>query len=472
MLQQILKEMWVDPEILAELDEGQKQTLFCKMREEQVRRWRVWDEKLNNQELLIQKPNNKKPKKNVSFLMGIDNEPWTWVMGEHPDDKKIEEILEEEARELARQQAEKEAEELRKTVEKQLTDFIELPKIDHVPTYIDDSMDIYCSVDELREKIQNNKISNNKPLKNTLNNFTFHTMNNNNANINNRTSNNVMKYNTINNFVSSNDKRDALQELSLNKPVKVAQKVALWEKRLMEERTSEIFKRIQKKQLEAAKEAEEFERIQEQLWKEQERKAKEAEQQIREIARRAREEHRRTTNQDLLSTNSQTSSSTTLTTSASPTVTSSTITTHNSNNTPSKQAVVEWYRASEVPRRAGIDDKDQPSPWFHGLIDRHEAETLLHDQPEGTFLVRVSERIWGYAISYRASDRCKHYLVDASSGHYQFLGANQISHDTLGDLINYHGLNPITVLGNERLLHSCPKTSEPAILNGIIGPCR
>lgn len=45
--------------------------------------------------------------------MGSDGEPWVWVMGEHPDDLSIEEILEQEAREKARRQAEKEAEQLR-----------------------------------------------------------------------------------------------------------------------------------------------------------------------------------------------------------------------------------------------------------------------------------------------------------------------------------------------------------------------
>lgn len=57
--------------------------------------------------------NNKKSRKRVGFLMGEDGEPWVWVMGEHPNDKTIEQILEEEAREAARKLAEKEAQTLR-----------------------------------------------------------------------------------------------------------------------------------------------------------------------------------------------------------------------------------------------------------------------------------------------------------------------------------------------------------------------
>lgn len=37
----------------------------------------------------------------VSFLHGADGNPWTWVMGEHPDDKSLDEILEAEAHSTA-----------------------------------------------------------------------------------------------------------------------------------------------------------------------------------------------------------------------------------------------------------------------------------------------------------------------------------------------------------------------------------
>lgn len=51
--------------------------------------------------------------KAVQFLLGDDQNVWVWVMGEHPDDKSIDDIVEEEARAKASSSAEKEAELLR-----------------------------------------------------------------------------------------------------------------------------------------------------------------------------------------------------------------------------------------------------------------------------------------------------------------------------------------------------------------------
>lgn len=51
--------------------------------------------------------------KKVDFMVGADGREWVWVMGEHKDDKTIEQIMEEEAQLKAKLQAEKEAEEKR-----------------------------------------------------------------------------------------------------------------------------------------------------------------------------------------------------------------------------------------------------------------------------------------------------------------------------------------------------------------------
>lgn len=68
-------------------------------------------------------------------------------------------------------------------------------------------------------------------------------------------------------------------------------------------------------------------------------------------------------------------------------------------------------------------------------MSRIEAEQLLESEPMGTFLVRLSEKIWGYAISYKDVDRCKHYLINASTGQYKFLGANQMNHTSLSKFL-------------------------------------
>ncbi|XP_017771306.1 PREDICTED: SH2 domain-containing protein 4A-like isoform X1 [Nicrophorus vespilloides] len=412
MLQQILRDLYVDPVILSGLDEQQKQTLFCKMREEQVRRWRMWDEKQRDDA----PKTSRKSKKSVSFLKASDGEPWVWVMGEHQNDKSIEEILKEETLEKARKLAEREAEELRKHVEAELK-YIEMtPKIEDMTPQIQE--DIYCSVDELREKI-------NKPpmvINKNINNYTL-----------THYQNNKMKFNNV------MDKRGVLSNQ------KVSQKVALWEKRLTEERTCEILQKINRKRMEAAREAEEAEIKQEILWKEQERKAKEAELQIREIARRAREEHR------LTSCKLELDSAYSAVATGVP---------------PTRQAVLDWYKSSEVPRRAGLDVQGNVESWFHGLITRAEAERLLQERSDGSFLVRLSEKVWGYAISYRATDKCKHYLINAGQS-YSFAGSNQIEHKTLGDLIEYHRSCPLS--GGEKLQEACPKAKDASRVSDLFG---
>ncbi|XP_040907646.1 SH2 domain-containing protein 4A [Toxotes jaculatrix] len=85
MLQQILKDMYIDPDVLNALNEDQKKTLFLKMRQEQVRRWKEREEKLEREggdaEYKRTKP-KKANSKSVSWLLGRDGDVAVIVIGE------------------------------------------------------------------------------------------------------------------------------------------------------------------------------------------------------------------------------------------------------------------------------------------------------------------------------------------------------------------------------------------------------
>ena len=83
---------------------------------------------------------------------------------------------------------------------------------------------------------------------------------------------------------------------------------------------------------------------------------------------------------------------------------------------------------------------------FAGIISRADAEKLLSEKGTGAYLVRVSERVWGYTISYREKTRCKHFLIDTTDLGYQFFGANQVVHKSLAELVNFHKVGLMTVM--------------------------
>lgn len=80
MLAQILHDLYVPRELLDGLSEDHRQLLFCKMREEQVRRYHEREEEQQQQGTKFRSKKTKK--KQVKFLLGADGNEWCWVMGE------------------------------------------------------------------------------------------------------------------------------------------------------------------------------------------------------------------------------------------------------------------------------------------------------------------------------------------------------------------------------------------------------
>ncbi|XP_061089508.1 SH2 domain-containing protein 4A [Conger conger] len=81
MLQQILKDMYIDPDVLEALNEEQKKILFLKMRQEQVRRWKESEDKLDREGRAKPKL-TKAHRKSVSWLLGRDGDVQAYVIGE------------------------------------------------------------------------------------------------------------------------------------------------------------------------------------------------------------------------------------------------------------------------------------------------------------------------------------------------------------------------------------------------------
>ncbi|KAF7203002.1 hematopoietic SH2 domain-containing protein homolog [Nothobranchius furzeri] len=115
-----------------------------------------------------------------------------------------------------------------------------------------------------------------------------------------------------------------------------------------------------------------------------------------------------------------------------------------------------WFKESQLQlvfRNGSVPD------WFHGIISRKTAEELLMPKPPGYFLIRVGESRIGYTLSYRADDRCRHFMVDALvDSHYMIVGENR-RHRSLQDLVEFHRRTPIMPF-NQVLTIACEQPSN------------
>ncbi|XP_078316821.1 SH2 domain-containing protein 4B-like isoform X3 [Crassostrea virginica] len=414
MLQQILQTMTVDPDLLAELSDEQKAILFVKIREEQVRRYNDFEKK--NQDDRIPRKPKKGGRKNVDFLVGRDGREWVWVMGEHKNDKSIEEMIEIEIQERALKLAEKEIEE-EETKEFRRKEEAELAR----------------KLEEKKKKYEDEQKRREDDL----------------------------RYIDCRDIFSLKLAREALRKVMAEKQ-KAEREERIWQlchpsvedkprsmERLVKDknrRSSEIFTEFMCKREEMEKIAEQNIKEVETSWQKQERKAKKAEEEVKELARRARIKYKNSLRKSANIINAVSAFSGNGTNQKPPVppksaelkISMANAVKKRPPSPPNKQAVVEWF-LEERPKGVGTDPRTgKEAVWFHGVICRLEAENYLLNMTLGSYLVRASERVWGYTISYRAEDRCKHFLVDTSDQGYQFFGANQVVHRSLTDLVNFH----------------------------------
>ncbi|XP_019377768.1 PREDICTED: SH2 domain-containing protein 4A [Gavialis gangeticus] len=448
MLKQILADMCIDPDLLAELSEEQKQILFFKMRQEQVRRWK-------EREAAIDKSSTKKPAprrakgKSVKWKLGADNEVWVWVMGEHKLDKPYDMICDQILAQRAQRQPKEEVRESQALTKPSVTLSLhsQLRALDRMDAHRNDR-NIGEGREEEAMKVANAKERSQKQTQHV-----------------------PSKTKDIHQMLADCHTRDRgfqqQKEAARRNPRDTRSKKEM--ATCCEPNCGEMQESAQNSDKDNPE------------WQESLRKSKAADERRRSIARHARDDYRRLSLQGVQkSKRAEASKKVQDGKQGRPshpplppkpkilndgvvrkrgvqrTISSST-----------EESIIRWFKEEQYPLRAGYEKSaDSIAPWFHGIVTSKKAEELLSKSVPGSFLVRISEKIKGYVLSYLSAEGCKHFLIDASSDSYSFLGVDQLQHSTLADLVDYHKEEPITSLGRELLLYPCGQQDhEPDYLD-------
>uniref|UniRef100_A0A8C3WBP9 SH2 domain containing 4A n=1 Tax=Catagonus wagneri TaxID=51154 RepID=A0A8C3WBP9_9CETA len=435
MLKQILSKMSIDPELLAELSEEQKQILFFKMREEQIRRWKEREAAMEKKESLPVQPRPKKDNgKSVHWKLGADKEVWVWVMGEHHLDKPYDVLCDEIVAERARRKAEQEAGGLRMPPSRESTGSLETKSQASDVQAPGDRASRVCkkAAEEGEPHPPPEEQKTPSPSSSSRN---------------------------IQQMLA--DSINRMKEYGFHQKKESVKKTQDEEiKQIDEERTKQIYKNWRE----------------DSEWQASLRKSRAADEKRRSLARQAREDYQRLSQRGRGGQGPQSPSGAPqkprrpplppkpqfLSPAGHPHRPLGNRGLMRTECTSAQDDIVRWFREEQLPLRAGyLATSDSIAPWFHGILTLKRANELLSPCQPGSFLIRVSERTKGYALSYRLEDGCKHFLIDASTDSYSFLGVDQLQHASLADLVEYHKEEPITSLGKERLLYPCGQQGQP-----------
>ncbi|XP_006859970.1 PREDICTED: SH2 domain-containing protein 4A [Chrysochloris asiatica] len=444
MLKQILADMYIDPDLLAELSNEQKQILFFKMREEQIRRWKERETAVENKESLPVKCRPKKVnEKSVHWKLGADKEVWVWVMGEHHLDTPYDVLCQEITAERTQLKTEQEMEELRKTQTSEFTNSSKTePQNDNLQ-----ATNSWATQHTSKKVTEEKELGQGSRPATTPEEEKTESPSSSSRNIQQMLADSINHIKTY----GFHQKKE---------PTKKKDDEEI--KQTDEERTKHIYKNWKE----------------ESEWQASLRKSKAADEKRRSLAKQAREDYMRLSlaaqkgrsSEGLRSPlsveqkpkrpplppkpqflNPEAYSIRPLRNQGVMRTTSSF----------SQDDIIQWFKEDQLPLRAGYQKtSDTIAPWFHGILTLKRANELLSTGVPGSFLIRVSEKIRGYVLSYLSEDGCKHFIIDASADSYSFLGVDQLQHATLADLVDYHKVEPITSLGKELLLHPCGQREQ------------
>ncbi|XP_010182812.1 PREDICTED: SH2 domain-containing protein 4A [Mesitornis unicolor] len=444
MLKQILSDMYIDPDLLAELSEEQKQILFFKMRQEQIRRWE--EREAAAERASVKKPPPRKANgKSVTWKLGADNDVWVWVMGEHPSDKSYaaicEEIQAQRTKRLMREQG-KEGRESDSSVTRSL----------HPEPGVLGETDLHGIKKTTAEEKKENGRKNTAATTGRSQELTK------------REARDVHQM-----LAACHLRKRGIQQMKEAQRRNSGEETTAPQEAVPQSQPSSESRRTPQKSDENEPE-----------WQESLRKSKAADEKRRSLARQARDDYRRLSLQGIhrgkqadISKGASAGDRRPLQYPPLPpkpklvppamangrAIRKEGIQRTISNST--QESIVKWFKEEQFPLRAGYEKStDVIAPWFHGILTSKKAEELLNKTVPGSFLVRVSEKIKGYVLSYRSVEGCKHFLIDASSDSYSFLGVDQLQHSTLADLVDYHKDEPITSLGKELLLYPCGQEAQ------------